>query len=81
MIDSQKQEIQDKVVSIVNELLAQRAIIENTNTIRLNLDKESNLALKEEKLREILHDECNLYYGKLRHVPKLGNTNRSLYLR
>ena len=42
VIDSQKQDIQDKVVNIVNDLLKQRAVIENTNTIRLQLDKHTN---------------------------------------
>ena len=61
--------------------MQQKEYIENSNTVRLNLDKKTNDALNEKKLNKILHQRCHLYYGKIRHVPKLGNSNRSLYLR
>ena len=52
--DSQKHVVQDNVVSIVNELLSDKQYIDNTNSIRLNLDKSTNNALKDIDLRKIL---------------------------
>ena len=65
----------------MNELMSKKAIIDSTNIIRLELDAATNKAITDDKLKKILHDECKMIYGKLRSVPKLGNTNRSLYLR
>jgi len=61
--------------------LSRKALIENSNTVRLELDANTNEALTDDKLKKILNNDCQLKYGKLRSVPKLGNTNRSLYLR